>query len=52
LLTPDKANEFFAAAWTADPEPRTAATGWRASHDLAAGAAATAAWYRAAGWLR
>ena len=51
LLTPDKANELFAAAWTADPEPLSAATGWRAAHDLASGAEATAAWYRAAGWL-
>lgn len=51
LLTPDKANEFFAAAWTANPEPLSAVTGWRAGHDLASGAEATAAWYRAAGWL-
>jgi nucleoside-diphosphate-sugar epimerase len=51
LLTLDKAQEFFAPAWTADPEPLTAATGWRAQHDLASGAEATAAWYRAAGWL-
>jgi nucleoside-diphosphate-sugar epimerase len=51
LLTPDKANEFFAAAWTADPAPLSAATGWRATHDLASGAEATAAWYRAAGWV-
>lgn len=51
LLTPDKANEFFAPAWTADPTPLELATGWRASHDLATGAAATAAWYRAEGWL-
>lgn len=51
LLTPDKANEFFAPAWTADPAPLETATGWRAEHDLAAGAAATVAWYREAGWL-
>jgi len=51
ILTPDKANEFFAPAWTCDPEPLTAATGWRAAHDLAMGAAETASWYRAAGWL-
>jgi nucleoside-diphosphate-sugar epimerase len=51
LLTRDKANEFFAPAWTADPAPLSAATGWRAEHDLAAGAEATGAWYRAAGWL-
>jgi dihydroflavonol-4-reductase len=51
ILTPDKANEFFAPAWTCDPEPLEAATGWRAAHDLATGAAETAALYRAAGWL-
>jgi dihydroflavonol-4-reductase len=51
ILTPDKANEFFAPAWTCDPEPLEAATGWRAAHDLASGATETAAWYRAAGWL-
>ncbi len=51
ILTPDKANEFFAPAWTCDPEPLEAATGWRAAHDLAMGAVETAAWYRAAGWL-
>ena len=51
LLTRDKSHEFFAPAWTADPAPLAAATGWRAAHDLASGAEATAAWYRAAGWL-
>jgi nucleoside-diphosphate-sugar epimerase len=51
LLTPDKAHEFFAPAWTADAEPLAAAAGWRASHEFAAGAAATVAWYRGAGWL-
>ena len=51
ILTPDKANELFAPAWTCDPAPFEAATGWRAAHDFAAGARATAEWYRAAGWL-
>ena len=51
LLTRDKAHEFFAPAWTADPGPLEAATGWRAGHGLADGLEATAAWYRAAGWL-
>ncbi len=51
ILTPDKANELFAPAWTCDPAPIEAATGWRAEHDLATGARATAAWYRASGWL-
>ncbi len=51
LLTPDKARDFFAPAWTADPAPLEAATGWRAEHDLASGVATTADWYRSAGWL-
>lgn len=51
LLTPDKANEFFAPAWTCDPARLTAATGWHPEFDLAAGAAATVAWYRASGTL-
>ncbi len=51
LLTRDKAHEFFAPAWTADPGPLQAVTGWHAAHDAASGFAATAAWYRAAGWL-
>lgn len=51
LLTPDKANEFFAPAWTCDPTPLTTATGWHPEFDLAAGAAATAAWYRESGML-
>jgi nucleoside-diphosphate-sugar epimerase len=46
VLTPDKAKEFFAPAWTCDPAPLTAITGWQAEFDLARGAAATAAWYR------
>lgn len=51
ILNPDKANEFFQQGWTGDPEPFTAATGWRAAHDLEAGLARTYDWYRAAGWL-
>jgi nucleoside-diphosphate-sugar epimerase len=51
LLTTDKAREFFAEAWTCDPSPLEEATGWRATHDLAAGMRATAEWYRSAGWL-
>jgi nucleoside-diphosphate-sugar epimerase len=51
LLTPDKAHEFFAPAWTCDPTPLTEATGWQPEHDLVAGAAATVAWYRASGML-
>ncbi len=51
LLTPDKANEFFAPAWTCDPTRLTASTGWHPEFDLATGAAATVAWYRASGVL-
>ncbi len=51
ILTRDKANEFFQAAWTGDPSPLTRDTGWRALHDLASGMADTYRWYRTAGWL-
>jgi nucleoside-diphosphate-sugar epimerase len=51
VLTPDKAAEFFAPAWTCDPAPLTALTGWQAAFDLSRGAAATAAWYRERGLL-
>jgi nucleoside-diphosphate-sugar epimerase len=51
ILTADKGNELFQAAWTCDPASLTEATGWRAEHDLDSGIARTVAWYRAAGWL-
>jgi nucleoside-diphosphate-sugar epimerase len=51
ILTADKGNELFQAAWTCDPASLVEATGWRAGHDLDAGIARTVAWYRAAGWL-
>ena len=51
VLTPDKAREFFAPAWTCDPAPMTAVTGWTAEFDLARGAAATVAWYQEQGVL-
>jgi len=51
VLSSEKAAEFFAPAWTGDPAPLTADTGWRPSADLARGLAETAAWYRAEGWL-
>ena len=51
VLTPDKAKEFFAPAWTCDPTPLTALTGWQAEFDLARGAAATVGWYRQRGML-
>lgn len=51
ILTRDKANEFFQAAWTGDPGPLTRDTGWRATYDLHAGLADTYRWYRGARWL-
>jgi nucleoside-diphosphate-sugar epimerase len=51
ILTRDKANEFFQAAWTGDPGPLTRDSGWRAEHDSASGMADTFRWYRSAGWL-
>jgi len=51
LLTPDKGEEFFQAAWTCSPAALERATGWQARHGLEEGMAATAAWYRESGWL-
>lgn len=51
LLSPDKANEFLADAWTCSAAALQRDTGWTASFDLSAGLAATAEWYRANGWL-
>jgi nucleoside-diphosphate-sugar epimerase len=51
ILTADKANEFYQPAWTGDPTPLISDTGWQPTHDLVLGLAATAAWYRAEGWL-
>lgn len=51
LLTADKANELFQPRWVCDPSPLTAATGWRATHDLASGARLTTEWYRRHRWL-
>lgn len=51
ILTADKGNELFQPAWTCDPAALTELTGWRAEHDLEAGAARSIAWYKEAGWL-
>jgi dihydroflavonol-4-reductase len=51
LLHPDKIHEFFQEAWTADPAPFIAATGWQPRFDCALGLADTAAWYRAERWI-
>lgn len=51
ILNADKAHEFLAAAWTADPAPFMHRTGWQARHGLTAGLAATYRWYQTHGWL-
>jgi dihydroflavonol-4-reductase len=51
LLTPDKAPEFLAPAWTASSEALARDTGWRPAVALAQGLAEAAAWYEGAGWL-
>jgi dihydroflavonol-4-reductase len=51
ILHPDKANEFYQPAWTADPGPLVADTGWQPAFDLSRGIAATERWYKEQGWL-
>ncbi|MGE3617851.1 MAG: NAD-dependent epimerase/dehydratase family protein, partial [Gemmatimonadales bacterium] len=51
VLSADKAHEFFAPAWLADPAPLAEAVGWTAAHDFATGARAAVDWYRRRGWL-
>jgi nucleoside-diphosphate-sugar epimerase len=51
ILHPDKIHEFYQEAWTADPSPFIAATGWQPALDLECGIADTAAWYAQAGWI-
>jgi len=51
LLTPDKANEFFQPAWTADPSSLIEETGWQPAHNLEEGLRRTVQWYRQSGWL-
>ena len=51
VLSYDKAAEFFAPAWLADPSPLTQATGWTAGHDFETGARLTVEWYRRNRWL-
>jgi len=52
LLESSKADELLAPAWSGDPAAFTRDSGWQATHDLQAGLARTAAWYREQGWLR
>ena len=51
VLSYDKAAEFFAPAWLADPTPLAAATGWMARHDFVHGSRLTVEWYRRHRWL-
>ena len=51
ILRADKANEFYQEAWTGDPAPFTALSGWRAATDLRTGLERTWAFYQTAGWL-
>ncbi|HEX7918458.1 MAG TPA: hypothetical protein VF454_03595, partial [Gemmatimonadales bacterium] len=51
ILRADKANEFYQEAWTGEPAPFTAASGWTAATDLQTGLARTWAFYQTAGWL-
>jgi len=51
VLTADKANEFFAPAWTFSPQPLMRDTGWAATVDLETGFRRTVAWYRERHWL-
>ena len=51
ILRPDKANEFYQEAWTGDPSPFTARSGWTAATDLDRGLAQTLTSYKEAGWL-
>jgi len=51
LLSPDKASELLAAAWTCSPAALEASTSWRARIALAEGLQRTAQWYRSARWL-
>ena len=51
VLSAEKADEFFEAAWTGDPSTLMRDTGWSPTYDLVSGLAATDAWYRAEGWI-
>jgi nucleoside-diphosphate-sugar epimerase len=51
ILRADKANEFYQEAWTGDPAPFSALSGWTAATDLDHGLARTLEFYREAAWL-
>ena len=52
VLSPERAEEFLAPAWTCRADALRADAGWQAGIDLATGLSRTAAWYRQEGWLR
>jgi nucleoside-diphosphate-sugar epimerase len=51
LLSPQKAPEFLAPAWTCRSDALERDAGWRAAIGLARGLPETAAWYREQRWL-
>ena len=51
LLSVDKANEFFADAWTCSNAAMTEATAWQPPTDVATGLRKTVQWYGDTGWL-
>jgi nucleoside-diphosphate-sugar epimerase len=50
-LTPDRARYMLHPDWACSPDRRVPATLWSPRIPTYEGLAATAAWYRAAGWL-
>ncbi len=52
MLSPEKAAELLAPAWTCTSAALERDAGWRADVALDDGLAGTAAWYRQARWLR
>jgi nucleoside-diphosphate-sugar epimerase len=51
LFSRDKAVEFLAPGWACDSGRALRELGWRPARTLDEGLAATAAWYREAGWI-
>jgi len=51
VLSPERAPEFFAPAWTCRADALRADTGWEAQVALDPGLQRAADWYRKAGWL-
>jgi nucleoside-diphosphate-sugar epimerase len=51
MLSPDKASEFLADAWTCSPAALRNDTGWEANISLNDGVRHTARWYEEHGWL-